>query len=123
MDIESIRKYAISKEGVTESFPFDETTLVFKVKGKIFMMMNLDGISSICLKCDPERAINLREGYSFIESGGCHMSKRTWNHIDISAAGATDTFISELIDHSYQLVVAGLPKIIRESMSYYKNSK
>lgn len=95
------------KRGVTEDFPFDATTLVFKVSGKMFALTDLEGDFSVNLKCDPERAIQLREQYPSIIPG-YHMSKKHWNTIMIDGSVDNDLLL-ELIDHSYNLVVSGLP--------------
>jgi predicted DNA-binding protein (MmcQ/YjbR family) len=95
------------KPGVTEEFPFGEDTLVFKVIGKMFALTNLDGDWSLNLKCDPERAIELREKYPAIQPG-YHMSKVHWNTVMMDGSLSRD-FILQLIDHSYQLVVDKLP--------------
>jgi predicted DNA-binding protein (MmcQ/YjbR family) len=114
MNIEAFREYCISKSGVTEDFPFDETTLVFKVAGKIFALTDLEDEFSINLKCDPERAIALREQYTCI-TPGFHMSKKHWNTILID--GSIDcNLLLELIDHSYELVLSGLPLKVREQI-------
>lgn len=80
MNIEELREYCISKKDVTESFPFDETTLVFKVRGKMFALTDLEGELSINLKCDPDLAIELREKYPAVQPG-YHMNKKHWNTI------------------------------------------
>lgn len=67
MNVETIREYCLSKKGVTESFPFDDVSLVMKVLDKMFALIDLEGANSISLKCDPERAIELREHYAGIE--------------------------------------------------------
>lgn len=108
MNIEEYHNYCLSKAGVTEEFPFDEETLVFKVMGKMFALTDVDHFVSINLKCDPERAIELREIYSGILPG-YHMSKKHWNTVMIDGS-VDDQLLIELIDHSYNLVVAGLPK-------------
>ncbi|MEI8115190.1 MAG: MmcQ/YjbR family DNA-binding protein [Bacteroidia bacterium] len=108
MNIEEFREYCMSKPGVTEEFPFDEVTLVFKVAGKVFVLTNLDGDWSLNLKCDPERAIELREQYPAIQPG-YHMNKVHWNTVMMDGS-LSQKLILELIDHSYQLVVAKLPK-------------
>lgn len=108
MNIEEIRDYCMAKPGVTEEFPFDETTLVFKVMGKMFALTNLDGDWSLALKCNPERAIELREQYPAIRPG-YHMSKVHWNTVMMDGS-LSQKLILELIDHSYQLVVEKLPK-------------
>jgi predicted DNA-binding protein (MmcQ/YjbR family) len=111
MNIEELREYCISKKGVTEGFPFDEETLVFKVGGKMFALTNLDGEPSVNLKCDPEKAIELREQYSAIISG-YHMSKIHWNTVYMDRS-LPENLIKELIDLSYELVLASLPKAKR----------
>jgi predicted DNA-binding protein (MmcQ/YjbR family) len=103
MNIESIREYCISKKGATESFPFGEDTLVFKVHEKIFALVNLDGDLSINLKCDPTLAIELRERYSAVTSG-YHMNKKHWNTINLDGT-VPDKEVFWWIDHSFSLVV------------------
>lgn len=108
MNIEEFREYCIAKPGVTEEFPFDESTLVFKVMGKIFALTDLVDEFSLNLKCDPERAIALREQYAAIQPG-YHMNKAHWNTIKMDGS-LSQKLILELIDHSYDLVVDKLPK-------------
>ena len=112
MNIEEIREYCILKANVSESFPFDETTLVFKVHNKMFALLSLEEPNKISLKCDPERAIELRAEYVEIIEG-YHLNKKLWNTIDLTGF-LTDKLILELIDHSYQLIWESLPKKIRE---------
>ncbi|ETN94498.1 Predicted DNA-binding protein, MmcQ/YjbR family [Zhouia amylolytica] len=113
MHIEAYRAYCISKKGVTEAFPFNEDVLVFKVMGKMFALSSLmkweEGTPEINLKCDPDWARELREEYEGIQ-GGYHMSKKHWNTISLSDTHISDVFLQELIDHSYDLIVASLPK-------------
>lgn len=117
MNIEQLREYCISKKGVTESFPFDEHTLVFKVMGKMFALVALERLpSQVNLKCDPERALTLREEYDGIIIPGYHMSKKHWNTLFLDQL--PPLFLKELIDHSYNLVVSKLPKRIREQLGY-----
>ena len=108
MNIEIIRKYCLEKPGVTESFPFDEETLVFKVMGKMFCLTGIDNPISLNLKCDPEHAIELREEYDEVKPG-YHMNKTHWNTVSIIGT-LPDNMILELIDESYDLVVKGLRK-------------
>ena len=116
MHIEEFREYCIAKKGVTEEFPFDEVTLVFKVMGKMFALAPLERIpSQVNLKCDPERAIELRETYDGVIIPGYHMSKVHWNTLYLEQLPAK--LIMELTDHSYELVVAKLPKKLKEAMS------
>lgn len=108
MNIETIREYCLSKKGVTESFPFDEITLVFKVSGKIFLLTTLDGELSINVKCDPEKAIELRELYPSVVPG-YHMNKKHWNTVFINGT-LTNSLILSFIDHSYDLIRLSLSK-------------
>jgi len=114
MDIEKIWKYCSQKNGVSESFPFNETTLVFKVGGKIFALFDVDNFQSINLKCDPEKSIELREKYSGIVSG-YHMNKKHWNTVSVNE-DISDVLIYELIDHSYHLVYKSLSKKVRDGI-------
>ena len=114
MNIEEFREYCMTKSGVTEEFPFDETTLVFKVMGKMFALTNLDGDWSLALKCDPDRAIELRELYPAIRPG-YHMSKVHWNTIAMDGS-LSSKLILELVDHSYRLVVNKLPLKLKEEL-------
>ncbi|CAN5534138.1 MmcQ/YjbR family DNA-binding protein [soil metagenome] len=106
MNIEDFRNYCISKKGVTEEFPFDENALVFKVKGKIFAIADVDLYHSINLKCVPETAIELREKFSAILPG-YHMSKKHWNSILMDNT-IPDHLVYQWIDDSYLLVVKKL---------------
>ena len=114
MDIEKIWKYCSQKNGVSESFPFNETTLVFKVGGKIFALFDVDNFQSINLKCDPEKSIELREKYSCIVPG-YHMNKKHWNTVSVNE-DISDVLIYELIDHSYHLVYKSLSKKVRDGI-------
>lgn len=102
MDIESLREYCLSLQDVTESFPFDATTLVFKVKGKMFLLTDLEGQLTMNVKCDPELAIELREHYSSVKPG-YHMNKKYWNSVEIDGT-ISDKLLIEWINHSYDLV-------------------
>ena len=109
MDVESFRLYCLGKHGVTEGFPFDESVLVFKIMGKIFALTNLDGPQfEVNLKCDPERAIELRTHHIEIKPG-YHMNKKHWNTI-LFDGDLSEKLLLELTDHSYQLVVQSLKK-------------
>jgi predicted DNA-binding protein (MmcQ/YjbR family) len=109
MNIEQIREYCLKKKGVTEEFPFDEETLVFKVAGKIFLLASLESVPlQINLKCDPEKAIELREEYEAVQSG-YHMNKTHWNTITLDRTVPANKIL-EWIDHSYNLVMSGLKK-------------
>lgn len=111
MNIEDFRAFCLAKKAVTESFPFDATTLVFKVAGKMFALTDLNPPFQINLKCDPERAIELRETYACI-TPGYHMNKKHWNTITIDGS-LTDDFLEKLIQHSYELVIESLPKKLK----------
>jgi predicted DNA-binding protein (MmcQ/YjbR family) len=115
MNLEAYYEYCLSKKGVTEHFPFDEETLVFKVGGKMFALSSLNewekGNPSVNLKCNPEYAEELRAEYDDIKPGW-HMSKIHWNTIEINRE-VTDSQIKELIDHSYELVFKSLTKKIQ----------
>ena len=114
MDVEAFRDYCLSKKGVTESFPFDEETLVFKVMGKMFAICGLERIpSQVNLKCDPERSVELRSNHDGLIIPGWHMSKLHWNTVIIES-NLPPKLITELIDHSYDLIVAGLTKKLKE---------
>ncbi|QCX40389.1 MmcQ/YjbR family DNA-binding protein [Aureibaculum algae] len=116
MNIEDFRDYCLSKKGVTEAFPFDEFTLVFKVLGKMFALTGLNRKpAAVNLKCDPERAMELREEYDGIIIPGYHMSKKHWNTI-IFDSRLPESLLHELIDHSYDLVVAGMPRKLRDTL-------
>lgn len=117
MNIEEFRNYCLSKKYVTECFPFDEVTLVFKVANKMFALSGLEHHpATVNLKCDPERAIELRDEYSDIIAG-FHMSKKHWNTVAIEG-GLSNNFIEELIDHSYNLVVKGLTKKLQKELGF-----
>lgn len=108
MNVEEIREYCLNKPEVTESFPFDETTLVFKVNKKMFVLVSLDDQLSVNLKCDPEYAIELREKHSSVLPG-YHMNKRLWNTIIIDGS-LMDKEIYQWIDNSHQLVIQKMPE-------------
>lgn len=117
MNIEEFREYCLSKKYVTECFPFDNVTLVFKVANKMFALSGLEHHpSTVNLKCDPEKAIQLRDQYSDIIEG-FHMSKIYWNTITIEG-GLTNQFIKDLIDHSYELVVKGMTKKQQKELGF-----
>ena len=120
MDIETFRNYCLAKKGVTESFPFDEVTLVFKVINKMFALTGLDEADlKVNLKCVPEYAESLREQYEAIQPGW-HMNKKHWNTVDFSA-GLDNKLLYELIDMSYELAVKGLKKSEKAALDDYLN--
>ncbi|MDP2424523.1 MAG: MmcQ/YjbR family DNA-binding protein [Bacteroidales bacterium] len=106
MNIEELRNYCLSKPGATECFPFDKTTLVFKVCGKMFALTDLEDALSINLKCTPEKVLELREHYACVLPG-YHMSKIHWNTVVIDGS-VDDILVREWIDESYRLIVVSL---------------
>ncbi len=111
MNIETFRVYCLGKKGVTEEFPFDENTLVMKVMGKMFAAVDVNDFESINLKADPEKAVEWREQYPAVQPG-YHMNKKHWNTV-LMDGSLPDKLIREWIDHSYNLVVDGLPKAVK----------
>ena len=103
MNIEILREYCISKENAEECFPFGDDTLVFKINGKIFALVNLDGDLSIALKCKPDLAVELRENYPAVRPG-YHLNKKHWNTISVDGS-VPDREIYKWIDLSYSLVL------------------
>lgn len=120
MDIEQIREYCLNKKGTTEDFPFDQDTLVFKVLGKMFALASLKwwerGEAAINLKADPEYSEELRAQYNSIRPG-YHMSKKHWNTLYLHEGELKPKLIKDLIDHSYNMVVKGMTKKMRETLS------
>lgn len=115
MHIEEFRMYCLGKARVTEEFPFDETTLVFKVMGKMFALTGLESPEfKVNLKCDPDRSIELREEYEGIIAG-FHMNKKHWNTVTPEGS-LSNEFFKELVDHSYDLVVKGLSRKLRDQL-------
>ena len=114
MDIEKVRKYCLKKKGVTEGFPFNEDTLVFKVMGKMFCLTDLSRPFGLNLKCDPELAIELREKYEGV-TPGYHMNKTHWNTVILDGSIPPGE-IERMIDRSYALVVKGLPRAKRVAL-------
>ncbi|MBC7568188.1 MAG: MmcQ/YjbR family DNA-binding protein [Spirosoma sp.] len=116
MNIETLREYCIARPGATESFPFDEVTLVFKVGNKIFALMDTESRpSTLALKCDPERAVQLREEYTTVVPG-YHLNKKHWNTITVDGS-VRSSELQAWIDHSYQLVRKSLPRAVRDSLT------
>jgi predicted DNA-binding protein (MmcQ/YjbR family) len=115
MDIETLRDYCLAKPEVTEGFPFGESTLVFKVKGKIFLLASLNSADlQFNVKCDPEKAIEWREQYASVQPG-YHMNKKMWNTIQMDGT-VPGRILREMIDDSYSLVVKSLPKKAQEGL-------
>lgn len=117
MNIEEFRDYCLTKIHVTESFPFDKETLVFKVAGKMFALAGLEHHpATVSLKCDPEKAVELREEHEEIMPG-YHMNKMLWNSVIIDG-NLSHKLIRELIDDSYRLVIKGLTKKQRKEFGF-----
>ena len=123
MNIQQFYDFCLSKKGVTEHFPFDEETLVFKVGGKMFCLTSLKewekGTPSLNLKCNPERAEELRAEYEAIIPGW-HMSKVHWNTVAFNS-DVSDKMMRELINHSYELVFNSLTKKIQAEINELEN--
>lgn len=115
MNIESYRAFCLNLTGVTEGFPFDETTLVFKVMNKIFTITDTEDIFKIAVKCDPENAEYRREMYPAVKPG-YHLSKKHWNTVIVDGS-VSDSMLQQWIIESYDLIVAGLPKKIKEELN------
>ena len=108
MNIELLRDYCLAKYQVTEGLPFGEDTLVFKVAGKIFLLIGLAEANRFNVKCDPELAVELRERHPEVKPG-FHMNKTHWNTVYMDGS-LTHKQLCEMIDHSYQQVIKSLPK-------------
>lgn len=123
MNIQAFYDYCLAKKGVTEHFPFDEDTLVFKVGGKMFALSSLTqwekGEASVNLKCDPDRALELRAQYEAIEAG-YHMSKVHWNTVTVDG-DVPEKLLRELIEHSYELVFKSLTKKLQAEIEATNN--
>lgn len=123
MNIQQLYEFCLSKKGVTEHFPFDEDTLVFKVGGKMFCLASLkkfeEGEPYLNLKCNPEKAIELREQFEGIKPG-YHMSKIHWNSVYLNA-DVSNKLLVELINHSYDLVFNSLTKKIQSEINNLNN--
>jgi predicted DNA-binding protein (MmcQ/YjbR family) len=115
MNFEDFREYCLRKPFVSEGFPFDQSTLVFKVGGKIFALADIDEFTSVNLKTDPEKAIDLRETYSGIIPG-YHMNKKHWNTVMINT-DVPDLLFKQMIDDSYELVYRSLPKKMKDELA------
>ena len=117
MNIETLQEYCLSKPDAEETLPFGPDTLVFKVGGKIFLLVGLDQIDELRfnVKCNPEWAIELRERHEHTVLPGYHMNKKHWNTV-IANRELDDRKLEELILHSYQLIVESLPARIRQEI-------
>lgn len=116
MDIVEFREFCLSLPDVEETLPFDDTTLVYKVGGRMFAMISLERADYFAVKCDPERAIILRDRYPQI-TAGWHLNKRHWNDVRFEG-GLGDEALRGEIRHSYMLVVRlnVTPKALREQI-------
>jgi predicted DNA-binding protein (MmcQ/YjbR family) len=115
MTLDILRDYCLLKNQVTEEFPFDAQTLVFKVAGKMFALTDVDQFESINLKCDPEKAIELREQFDAVRPG-YHMNKKHWNTVLINS-DISHEMILQMVDDSYALVIKSLPKKQRNELA------
>ena len=111
MNVEEARNYCMSLKAATEGFPFDDTSLVFKVMGKMFALLDLESANYIALKCDPEYALQLREQYNAIE-GAFHFNKKYWNSVLLDG-DVDDELIRHLIHHPYDEVIKKFTKKLR----------
>lgn len=116
MELDHLREYCVAKKGVEETFPFDETTLVFKVMGKMFGATGIDDPVSVNLKCDPERALELRAQHPDDVLPGYHMNKKHWNTVMMHGM-LSNGEIEKMIDHSYDLVVKSLKKSLKDELA------
>lgn len=114
MTLEQLQAYCAKKSGVSWDTPFGPDVLVFRVAGKMFALAPINVFDTVNLKCDPERAVELRERYVGIIPG-FHMNKQHWNTVDVTG-GVPQKLIWELVDHSYELVRASLPKKVRDEI-------
>lgn len=119
MDVEQLRQYCLAKKGANESFPFDDSTLVFKVLNKMFLMAPLRkwdiGEATVTLKCDPEYTLELRETYQSIYAGP-YVSNKHWNTMALYTGELKHELVVKLIDHSYDMVVKGMTKKMKASL-------
>ncbi|MBL0046403.1 MAG: MmcQ/YjbR family DNA-binding protein [Flavobacteriales bacterium] len=114
MTLADLQAYCATKSGVSWDTPFGPDVLVFRVAGKIFALTPIDAFVSVNLKCDPEKAVDLRERYDGIKPG-YHMNKQHWNTVDVTGT-VPHRLILELVDHSYDLIRASLPKKLRDTL-------
>ena len=115
MSLEEIRDYCLAKPSVTEDLPFGKDTLVFRVGEKLFLLTSISTGTQFNVKCDPERAIELREQHSEVRPG-YHMNKKHWNTVHTDGS-LTRKQLCEMIDHSYDLVLKSLPKKAQEEIN------
>lgn len=115
MNIEDLRNYCLSKKATTEELPFDEQILCFKVLDKVFALTDIENFQFVNMKCDPEKAVELREQYDEIRPA-YHMNKKHWNSVYMDAS-LSDQFVKELVDHSYEMVVHKMTKKQQKELS------
>ncbi len=115
MNVEDLREYCLSKPMTTEGFPFGEDTLVFKVGDKVFLLTSLDKPISFNAKCDPDKAIELREKFSEVIPG-YHMNKKHWNTVYYNGS-LSEKLLKKIIDHSYDLVFKSLTKVLQNKIN------
>jgi len=114
---EELKASCLAFAGAREEFPFDDVNSVFKVAGKIFALSRLDGVPlRVSLKCDPDLAVRLRASYGAI-TAGYHLNKRHWNTVVIDGS-VPEGMLRDMIEDSYDLVVAGLPKAQRDRLAW-----
>ncbi len=117
MDIEALRTYCLSKEHVTEDFPFDDNVLVFRLVDKLFALTNINAEeATVNLKCAPDYALTLREDYPEWVRPGYHMNKKHWNTVDY--AHLPQELIEDLVTHSYDLIRQSLPKYKQKELGF-----
>ena len=116
MHLDTLLQFTATLPGTEDSFPFDAKTLVLKVGGKMYLLVDAENPTQMNLKCDPERAIELRERYDGIQPG-YHMNKKHWNTVDLQGS-LDEKLILELVKHSYELVFASLPKKVRDEFAH-----
>ena len=114
MTLEELRDFCMSLKGVTEEFPFDDVTVVYKVKGRMFVLANIDDFSSVSLKCDPDDALAFREAFESVVPG-YHLNKKHWNTVYIGG-DVQDSLVFEWISDSRELAAAGLSKKLRSEL-------
>ena len=114
MKLEDLRKHCMLKRGVTEEYPFDEVTVVFKVNGKMFALSNVETFNRISVKCDPDDASAYREAFVSVEPG-YHLNKKHWNSIYLNG-DVSDEQILQWVDESWEIVAASFSKKIREEL-------
>ena len=116
MNAEILRTYCLQKNGVEEAQPFGETTVVYKIGGKMFLLVALDAVPlQFNAKCDPDKALELREQYDCVQPG-YHMSKKHWNTI-LADGTASDKLLLQWVNDSYNLVYESLPKKIKSELA------